>query len=88
MALRRAIACTPTASVIVSTAGSPSGNRRDGEADHGHEQFGEGQVADEIAVGEQSGRDQQDQERQPAREDVHLRGPAAWSRSPPWTACR
>jgi hypothetical protein len=42
MALRAAMRWTPTASVIVMTAGRPSGNRRDGEPDHDHERSSSG----------------------------------------------
>ena len=61
MALRRAIAWTPTASVIVSTRREAFGDCRHGEADDRHEQVRKGHASHEIAIGQQRGGDDEDE---------------------------
>ena len=48
-------------------------NRGDGQADDIHENLVEGQLADEVAIGQQDRSNQQDQNGEPSGEDVHLR---------------
>ncbi|MCR5872800.1 hypothetical protein LRS10_00495 [Phenylobacterium sp. J426] len=45
---------------------------RDREPDDNHEELGEVLMADEVAIDEQAAGHQQDQDRQPAREPIHL----------------
>ena len=59
------------------------GNGGNRKPDNDHEEFGKGQMTDHQPVGEQQCRNDQDEERQPARENIHLpherrRHPMRW----------
>ena len=55
-ALRAAMRCTPIASVMVITAGSPSGIDADGQGDDGDQRVRPGKAAREHGKGEQQDR--------------------------------
>ena len=50
----------------------PFGDRGNRQPDHGHEQFREWHVSDKVAIGQQTCRNEQDEERKPAGKHIRL----------------